>query len=154
MDAETLGAVVLAVISGAGGELGARLWAGLGTLARHPFRHRPLSGETAATPQSGDAEFAALEKDPGDERQAVALAEALIARADADAEFRAALQSWWELARQFRAGNGNITNTISGGTQHGPVLQGRDFGDIILAPASSEIARSGSLTDPILRKDS
>jgi hypothetical protein len=36
---------------------------------------------------------------------------------------------------------GNITNTMSGGTQHGPVLQGRDFTGLTfgapLAPAAS-----------------
>ena len=32
--------------------------------------------------------------------------------------------------RPVRAAEGNVTNTISGGTQYGPVLQGRDFSNI------------------------
>ena len=34
-----------------------------------------------------------------------------------------------EQASQVRV-QGDVTNTVSGGTQHGPVLQGRDFSDL------------------------
>ncbi len=38
--------------------------------------------------------------------------------------------SWWQQAEQIRDSIGNTTNAISGGIQHGPVLQGRDFSNI------------------------
>ena len=75
---------------------------------------------------SGEAELAALEQAPADERRAVALAEVLVARAGADSEFGDALAAWWEQASRIQIG-GDVTNTVSGGTFHGPVLQGRDF---------------------------
>ncbi len=74
----------------------------------------------------GAAELAALEQAPGDERRAVALAQVLLARAGADAGFGQALAAWWQQASQVQV-SGDVTNTISGGIQHGPVLQGRDF---------------------------
>jgi hypothetical protein len=135
MDPATLGAVLLAVISGASGELGTQLWAGVWALVHRPFRRRAPAGQAAATPSAGNAELAALEQNPADEQRAAALAEVLIARASADIEFRQALQSWWDQARTLRTGDGNITNTISGGTQQGPVLQGRDFGDVTFGAA-------------------
>ena len=85
---------------------------------------------------SGEAELAALQQAPGDQQKAVALAEVLLARAQADAEFGQALR---ELVgrRPSRSGraSANVTNTISGGTQHGPVLQGRDFSNLTFGAA-------------------
>jgi hypothetical protein len=75
---------------------------------------------------TGEAELTALAQSPADERRAAALAKILDARAAADSDFAAALASWWELASRVNV-SGNVTNTISGGTQHGPVLQGRFF---------------------------
>jgi hypothetical protein len=49
-----------------------------------------------------------------------------MARADADSGFRDSLQAWWQQASQIHIG-GDVTNTVSGGTQYGPVLQGRDY---------------------------
>ena len=69
----------------------------------------------------------ALQQSRGDRQKAVALAEVLLARAEADAGFDRALKDWWAQAEPVREKVGNVTNTISGGTQHGPVLQGRDF---------------------------
>jgi hypothetical protein len=99
-----------------------------------PFRH----AGTAPSTTSGVHELAALEGAPGEERQAVALAEVLIARAGSDDEFRQALENWWEQASRLPAHGGNVANTISGGTQNGPVLQGRDFSGLTFgAPAAS-----------------
>jgi hypothetical protein len=56
----------------------------------------------------------------------VALAEVMIARASTDTGFGTALTAWWEQASQVHV-SGDVTNTVSGGTQYGPVLQGRDF---------------------------
>ena len=81
----------------------------------------------------------ALEQAPGDERRALALAEVLVARAGADGEFREALQDWWEQASQIRIG-GDVTNTVSGGTFSGPVLQGRDFSGLTFgSPAAPPV---------------
>lgn len=127
MDPVTVGAVLAAVAGGAGGALGSQLWAGLSALVRRPFHSDHTSaGETVVLASSGEAELVVLEQAPSDEARAVALAKALVARAEADGEFREALQTWWEQASQIQVG-GDVANTISGGTQHGPVLQGRDF---------------------------
>jgi len=129
MDPVTLGAVLLAVISGASGELGTKLWAGVEALVRRPFRHRAPADQTTTAPLTGNAELAALEQNPANEERARALAEVLIARASTDVDFGQALQNWWQQARILHIGD-RTTNTISGGTQRGPVLQGRDFGNI------------------------
>jgi len=133
MEPITIGAVVLAIVSGAGGELGSRLWDGLVSLVRRPFHRKAItSGDAAAMVPTGEAELATLEQALDDEHKAVALAQALLARSGADDEFRAALENWWQQAEPIRAGMniGNVTNTISGGSQQGPVLQGRDFRNI------------------------
>jgi hypothetical protein len=126
VDPVTVGAVLLAIVSGAAGEAGSRLWAGVSALVRRPFRHRGPD-DSAISLRSGDAELKALEEAPSDQARARALAEVLVARGDADADFGRGLQEWWAQASQVRTGEGNVTNTISGGTQNGPVLQGRDF---------------------------
>jgi hypothetical protein len=124
MDPVTLGAVLAAIAAGTGGAIGGQLWAGLTALVRRPFRHppAPAAGEVVA----GQAELAGLEQAPGDQDRALALAEALIARAATDTGFGQDLAGWWQHARQVSTG-GTVTNIISGGTQYGPVLQGRDF---------------------------
>lgn len=127
MDPVTIGAVVLAITSGVAGEAGIKLWDGLTALVRRPFRGHSVSADPATTLPSGATELVAVERAPGDERYAAALGEALLARADADAAFRRELENWWAQARQVHTGPGSVANTISGGTQHGPVLQGRDF---------------------------
>ncbi len=140
VDPVTLGAVLLAIVSGAAGELGSRLWEKVSALARAPFQHGG-SGQPAlgAPPVGGDgvAELAALAGSPKDGDLALALAHALVARAGADSEFGRALGQWWEQASQVRTGEGSVTNVISGGTQHGPVLQGRDFTGLTFGPTSS-----------------
>jgi hypothetical protein len=133
MDPVTIGAVLLAIVSGASEGLGKQLWAGVVSLVRRPFRGKAAAsgGATAAeVVPSGEVELAALQQAPGDRQKAVALAETLLARSGADDEFRAALESWWQQAEPIRVSIGNVANTISGGTQQGPVLQGRDFSNI------------------------
>ena len=142
MDPVTLGAVLVAIAGGLGSQVGSQLWDGVVSLVRRPFRHKTgASGDAAgaAVMPSGEAEVAALDRDPGDQRKAVALADVLLARSGADEEFQRALESWWDQAEPVRLSIGNVTNTISGGTQHGPVLQGRDFSNITFgaAPATS-----------------
>ena len=36
----------------------------------------------------------------------------------------------WTRPSRSRPTVGNVSNTIVGGTQHGPVIQGRDFGNL------------------------
>ncbi len=130
MDPVTIGAVLLAIVSGAGTQLGTQLWEGVVSLVRRPFRRKAAGGDAAAVGPSGEAELAALQQAPGDRRKAEALAGVLLARSAVDEEFRAALESWWQRAEPVRVSIGNATNTVSGGTQYGPVLQGRDFSNI------------------------
>jgi len=147
MDPVTIGAVMLAVVSGAGSQLGTQLWEGVVSLVRRPLHRKTATSGNAALAAmvpSGEAELTALQQDPGDQHKAVALAEALLARSGADDEFRRALESWWQQAEPIRASIGNVANTISGGTQHGPVLQGRDFSNITFsaAPATPPVPPS------------
>ena len=130
MDPITIGAVLLAIVSGAGSQLGTQLWEGVVSLVRRPFRRKAADGDAAAVVASGEAELAALQKAPGDRHKAVALAEVLLARSGADEEFHHALEGWWQQAEPIRVSIGNVTNEISGGTQQGPVLQGRDFSNV------------------------
>ena len=105
MDPVTIGAVLLAVVSGAGTQLGTQLWEGVISLVRRPFRHKAVGGGAAGAVvvPSGEAELAALQQAPRDQHKAVALAEALLARSDADEEFRQALESWWQQAEPIQA---------------------------------------------------
>jgi hypothetical protein len=139
MDPVTIGAVLAAIAGGAGGALGSQLWAGLGALVRRPFRHGHSATDNQVALPTGQAELAALEQVPADERRALALAEVLVARAETDGEFRDVLQTWSEQARQIHISS-DVTNTVSGGTFHGPVLQGRAFTN--LSFGSSAPARS------------
>jgi hypothetical protein len=126
MDAVTIGTVLAAVSGGAGATLGGQVWDGVVALVRRPFRRAQHGGGTTATGSDGTAELAALRSAPGDEQRAAALATVLVARAAADQEFAQDLGAWWETARHV-AVSGDVTNTITGGTQYGPVIQGRDF---------------------------
>jgi hypothetical protein len=126
MDPVSVGALLAAIAGGAGGALGSQVWEGLSALVRRPFRPRHGTGNGTAPLTDGSTELAALQHAPADEQRAVALAEVLIARADADSGFRDALQAWWDQASRVSI-SGDAINTVSGGTQRGPVLQGRDF---------------------------
>ena len=84
---------------------------------------------------SGDEELMALRQAPGDERRAMALAEALVARAAADEDFQHELEIWWAQADPVQVTGGNVSNMISGGSQQGPVLQGRDFSNVSFSAA-------------------
>jgi hypothetical protein len=109
--------LLVAAATGAGGEMGRHLWSALRGLVR--------SG-----PATGEAELAALSQAPDDVERARALSEALNRRAEQDPTFRADLTQWQQQAHLLRIGDGNAHNAISGGTQHGPVVQGRDFSGI------------------------
>jgi hypothetical protein len=137
MDPITLSAVLLAAVTGASEALGGQLLSGLASLIRRPWRRKAAGPEQAALPP-GEAELTALRESPDDRQKALRLAEALLARSEADAEFGQGLQNWWVQAEPLRDSAGDVTNTISGGTQHGPVLQGRDFGKLTFGASTPE----------------
>lgn len=120
-------ALLAALAAGAGGELGRQAWVGLTTLVRRPFTRGQGESAQASAVSSGEAELVRLQEAPGDTARAQALSTALAVRAAVDAEFSSGLRQWHEQAKLVRTGDGDVHNTISGGTQHGPVLQGRDF---------------------------
>ncbi|MDV9191675.1 hypothetical protein R6L23_26280 [Streptomyces sp. SR27] len=124
-------AALSALAGSVAGDVGHQAWQGLSALVRRPFRRGSagdaLSGESSGV-SSGELEVAELGNDPADPVRAQALATALGVRAALDEEFRALLQQWWEDAR---SGSGaEVQNSVSGGTQNGPVIQGRDFSSI------------------------
>ncbi|MDF9814208.1 hypothetical protein [Streptomyces sp. SPB162] len=125
-------AALTALAGGLGGEGGRQAWQGLTALVRRPFGRAAAQGtQDDGTPpvSSGELEVAALEGVPADPMRAQVLATALGVRAALDGEFRVLLDEWWQQAQASFSG-GAVHNSISGGTQNGPVLQGRDFSSI------------------------
>ncbi|MFD0417980.1 hypothetical protein [Streptomyces sp. NPDC127108] len=118
--------LLVALAGGAGGEVGRQAWAGLAALVRRPFQGGQNAAQDPAV-SSGTTELEALQAAPADPARAQALSTALAVRAALDADFRTGLQQWHEQAKRVRTGDGDVSNTISDGTFHGPVLQGRDF---------------------------
>ncbi|MET7296410.1 hypothetical protein ABZS79_30600 [Streptomyces griseoloalbus] len=125
MDPISVG-LLAALAGGVGGEVGRQAWAGLSALVRRPFRNGQET-EDASAVSSGEVELAELERAPADPTRAQALSTALAVRAALESDFRAGLERWHEQAKLVRTGDGEVHNTISGGTFHGPTLQGRDF---------------------------
>ncbi|WP_155058330.1 hypothetical protein [Streptomyces blattellae] len=127
--------VLVAAASGAGGEMGRQLWDSL----RRLVRGNPAD-EAAGSPVlvTGEAELASLSETPHDAERARALSEALSRRAEQDPSFRADLTQWQQQAQLLRTGDGDTTNVISGGSQRGPVVQGRDFSGINFNVPSQE----------------
>ncbi|WP_078662823.1 hypothetical protein [Streptomyces bicolor] len=128
MDPVSVG-LLAALAGGAGGEVGRQAWAGLSALLRRPFQHgQETAGGSAVS--SGEAELVRLEHAPADPARAQALSTALAVRAAVDADFQVGLQRWHEQAKLVRTGDGEVHNEISGGTFHGPAVQGRDFSGV------------------------
>ncbi|MYY03349.1 MULTISPECIES: hypothetical protein [unclassified Streptomyces] len=125
-------AAALAAMAGsAGSEAGRQAWSGLTDLVRRPFRRGTIPEPTGAgSPRvsSGELELTALRDDSTDPNRAQALATALHVRAALDEEFRVRLDEWWREAQA--AGGGGVHNSVSGGVQNGPVVQGRDFSNL------------------------
>lgn len=117
-------ALLVALAGGVGGEVGRQSWSSLSALVRRPFQR---DDENSPEVSSSELELTRLEEAPGDLSRAESLRAALAARAAVDASFRQELQRWHEEAKLTFTGNGEVSNTISGGTFSGPVLQGRDF---------------------------
>ncbi|MGW2964985.1 hypothetical protein ACWDGI_41975 [Streptomyces sp. NPDC001220] len=145
MDPVSVG-LLAALAGGAGGKFGEQAWAGLSALVRRPFR-RDGGGQAPAV-SSGETELVHLASAPDDQSRAQALSTALAVRAAVDEDFRTHLTAWHEQAKLVRTGDGSVTNTVSGGTQNGPVLQGRDFSNLNFTtppplPTSPPAAASG-----------
>ncbi|WP_308381401.1 hypothetical protein [Streptomyces sp. OfavH-34-F] len=141
MDAITAAALT-AMAGSVGTDAGRQAWQGLTALVRRPFRRAPSADtDSAGEPaiSSGERELAELEREPADPLRAQALATALGVRAALDGEFRDLLDAWWREARE-RTG-GEVSNSVSGGTQNAPVLQGRDFSQITFHLAEREDER-------------
>ncbi|MGW0756923.1 hypothetical protein ACWD1Y_10605 [Streptomyces sp. NPDC002814] len=119
--------LLVAVATGAGGEVGRQLWVAL----RGLVRRNPEEGAAGSPdPATGDVELASLSEAPHDVDRARALSEVLSRRAEQDPLFRANLTQWQQQAQMLHTGDGDTSNTINGGTQNGPVVQGRDFSGI------------------------
>ncbi|MDG4863003.1 hypothetical protein P8605_33180 [Streptomyces sp. T-3] len=147
MDPVSVG-LLAALAGGAGGELGRQAWAGLGALVRRPFRRGQEATDEAPAVGSGEVELAALGQAPADPARALALSTALGVRATVDTDFHTGLQQWYEQAKLVRTGDGKVENTISGGTQNGPVLQGRDFSGISFTTTPPPSAGPGGSATP------
>ncbi|MFD4335870.1 hypothetical protein ACFWPP_01400 [Streptomyces anulatus] len=125
---EQISAMLLgALAGGAGGEVGRQVWAALTALVRRPFGRGEADGDNAPVVSSGEAELTRLGQAPSDLERAQALSTALAVRAALDSDFRTGLEHWRQQAKLVRTGDGEVRNEISGGSQYGPVMQGRDF---------------------------
>ncbi|MEU9307227.1 hypothetical protein [Streptomyces sp. NPDC048256] len=147
-------ALLAALAGGAGGEAGRQAWETLSELVRRPFR-RDGSGDGdsdgdgntgARAAGSAEPELVRLAADPDDVALARALSTALAVRAAGDAEFRAGLVRWHQLAGSPHTGD--VHNEISGGTFTGPVLQGRDFSGLSFTTPAPPRVDPGTDTPP------
>ena len=123
-------ALLAALAGGAGGEAGRQAWSTLTALVRRPFRSVGAADEEAPGSSSGLPELQAAERAPEDTDRISALNTVLAVRAALDPEFRAGLQEWQQQAKATVQGSSEVHNHISGGTQHGPVIQGQNFSGI------------------------
>ncbi|WP_431780709.1 hypothetical protein [Streptomyces chumphonensis] len=136
-------AALAALAGGVGGEAGRQAWTALTALVRRPFRHSDADSDSGALAvTSGEAELMALTQDPSEVERAQRLSTALAVRAALNAEFRLALESWWQHAQSVGASEGAVTNEVSGGTQYGPVILGRDFSDLTITNQGSSGLRA------------
>lgn len=138
-------AALAALAGGVGGEAGRHAWQALSALVRRPFRQGAADG--APVVSSGEAELTVLAQEPGELERAQRLSTALAVRAALDAEFRLALESWWRQAESVCTGEGAVTNQVSGGTQYGPVVQGRDFSGLTITAHATPSATGDSQGD-------
>lgn len=145
MDAVTIGAVLLAILGGAGSQLGTQLWTGMSALVRRPFQSgsdREKETRQKGHDRTGETELLALERVP-DESRALHLAEILLERAASDLEFGRELENWWDTTRPVRDGTGTVPNAINVRQNYGVILQG-DF-----RAAKVDITVHSSLSAPV-----
>ena len=136
-------ALLVALVSGAGGAAGTQAWAALGRLVRRTFRRADQ-----AEPVPALRELEALEGSPRDTGRAQALADVLQRRAAHDSDFARSLTAWLEEAKAVSStGFGDVHNTVSGGSQ-GSVLQVRDLhGSVTFGTPAAPDAGPAGQTD-------
>ncbi|MFF3402169.1 hypothetical protein ACFYW6_27100 [Streptomyces sp. NPDC002659] len=125
-------ALLVALATGTGGEVGRQAWAWLSSLVRRPSQLGQGTPDTAPV-SSGEAELTRLEEaqaDPAREQAAQALSTALATRAAVDPDFAADLQRWHEHVGLVRTGDGDVHIEISGGTFYGPNISARDVSGV------------------------
>ena len=108
MDPVTIGAVLLAIVSGAGTQLGAQLWEGVVSLVRRPFRRkrrRAVRGRGCAFGRGGAGGVAA---GPGRPAQGGRAGGGAAGPGAPTSEFGQALQQWW--AQPSRSGPASATS--------------------------------------------
>ncbi|MDX2676773.1 hypothetical protein [Streptomyces soliscabiei] len=132
-------ALLAALAGGAGGEAGRQAWSGLAALVRRPFQRSANESAAASPVSSGEVELTRLANAPANAVYAQTLSTALAVRAALDDDFSSRLQQWHEQAKLARTGDGKTSNSISGGTFNGPVLQGRDFSGLSFTPSSPQV---------------
>ncbi|WP_034270619.1 hypothetical protein [Actinospica robiniae] len=131
MDPISVG-LLAAIAGGAGGEMGKQAWASLTALVRKPLRHT-RTGPAQPGVSVGENELVALQNRPGDLALAQRLSTALAVRSTLDQDFALALTAWLAQAARIEPEmpqDNSVTNTISGGTFHGPVVMGRNIAHI------------------------
>ncbi len=97
----------------------------------HPQTERRLEATHAQLAAAAPADLEKVQAEQA-ARWSGRLADLLEDHPDAEAELRSLLE---EIQEKLSSVGGNVTNTISGGSQHGPVLMGRDFTGINLLHA-------------------
>jgi hypothetical protein len=115
LDAEVIAAVVSALLGGAAGEVGRSAWGSLTGLVRRRFG-------------DGSAEAAALESAQSADSQRVI--DLMVERGRADPAFGETLTAWAREIQPLLVQPIINTNTISGGTQTGPVIQTAHIGSL------------------------
>ncbi|MFJ8269339.1 hypothetical protein ACIQ8G_03030 [Streptomyces sp. NPDC094154] len=138
-------ALLVALVSGAGGAAGTQAWAALGRLVRQPFRRADQT--LPEEPALGIRELEGLEESPQDTGRAQALADALQRRAAHDPDFARSLATWLDKASPALTGTGDVRNTVSGGSQ-GNLLQARDLhGPVTFGTPPAPDTTAGERTD-------
>ncbi|WTB82222.1 hypothetical protein OIE99_13150 [Streptomyces cellulosae] len=138
-------ALLVALVSGAGGAAGTQAWAALGRLVRRPFQRADQAPSEEPIPAVRELE--ALEGHPQDTGRAQALADVLQRRAAHDPEFARSLTAWLDEAKAVSTGSGDVHNTVSGGSQ-GNVLQVRDLhGSVTFGTPAAPDAGPAGRTD-------
>lgn len=133
---DPISGTLLALVGGAGGEMGKQIWSSLCDLVRRPVRRRGSELQVG----SGESELVKLEQEPSDTDCAVALSRVLAVRAEVDMVFRNELAALIEQAQGVLAETGSVKNIVSGGTVNGPLVQGRDFSNITFGNATPQPA--------------
>jgi hypothetical protein len=136
--------LLMALVGGAGGEMGKQAWTKLAALVRRPSHRSTTAGYPAeiGTTNTGETELTALEHAPDNEALAEALLQALALRAAHNPDFKADLQAWHDQAHLISITNQNTKAhvVLHDATFNAPTVVGRDFsGPIYLSGSSTNV---------------